>query len=257
MALITYLQWFEQEHPQFKIKDEEKRLQDTSTPSSDTTKLQQPPRMLVKLGVDHWEQIAQTCLENAKKNSSLNSQLGGLDKNAALGTEADVVRLAAEHLTGPLMSTLNAIYPKALIEFSEQGLQGLRADYAIKTTDSAEFTVILVEYKRCGYIREHEFEMASCDEKDLDSALQDLADSKKPCSLTKNSNAWCFVKQATSYHRRSKCKYIALCDYEHLILIRFRGHMDLKAAEVTIVPRSKFRKALLGFAIEGYENRAR
>jgi hypothetical protein len=77
-------------------------------------------------------------------------------------------------------------------------------------------------------------------------------------ALEKNSNAWWFTKQAAAYAVKWDCRFVALCDYENLILLQFGEKKDKKKrdgnfAHISIVDRNAFLKNLLGFLIEACE----
>ena len=99
--------------------------------------------------------------------------------------------------------------------------------------------------------------------------LKDLDQKMEQTCLPRGSNAILFVKQAAAYAVRSKdsgCRYAALCDYDHLILLRFDdmpkpppdrldryaavGRVGESARALIVWDRKDFCKALLGFLIE-------
>ena len=76
-------------------------------------------------------------------------------------------------------------------------------------------------------------------------------------------NATIYAKQAEAYSSETKCKYVAISDWESLILLRFspfpqkeynnEGHRVAKALVLDHSQRDQFRKALLGFLLLAYE----
>ncbi|KAI4695053.1 uncharacterized protein J4E84_001677 [Alternaria hordeiaustralica] len=47
-----------------------------------------------------------------------------------------------------------------------------------------------------------------------------------------------------------KCSYVALCDYDNLVLLRFGNVLGIEGIRVTAVPRDSMRLAFLGFLLE-------
>ncbi|KAI4626528.1 hypothetical protein J4E83_003679 [Alternaria metachromatica] len=47
-----------------------------------------------------------------------------------------------------------------------------------------------------------------------------------------------------------KCSYVALCDYDNLVLLRFGNVLGIEGVRVTAVPRDSMRLTFLGFLLE-------
>jgi hypothetical protein len=172
-----------------------------------------------------------------------------------IATEQDVVNLSTMFLLPPIIAAIDALYPGRLTQYSEQDLDHLRVDHSIRTKEQGKReAVMLIEYKRCCLLHVEEFTNAMCDREDLGAKLDELKRENYYSTLDRSNNAYWIVKQATAYSKRTKCRYVALCDWERLILIRFQRNGKMDSAEVTIVPRSLFRKALLGFLIEACQD---
>jgi hypothetical protein len=180
---------------------------------------------------------------------------------ARLGTgvanEGDVVLIANIHLVDPVLKSVNEIYHGQLTSYAEEPIDKLRVNRAIKLKQrNKDQVIMLIEYKRCGYIHKEQFEQAMCAPKNAHQILCKLKEAAEETTLQSPSNTLWFVKQATAYYINTGCRYVALCDYESLILSEYsdppeNNHLDYVG--ITVVPRPFFRKALLGFLIEACE----
>jgi len=253
MAPSTLLECFDEEHPIYRTERREEMAARKAKASSTTTEEQEPPTVLIHQSLDHWLYYANTFLHSgtARRNYALTRGQIPLQMPCSVASEQDVVNLSTLYLVYPLMMAIEAKFPGLLTQFSEYKVDGLRVDLSIKSRRQANpEAVMLLEFKRCWYIHIDEFARAMCHADQIDDALDELYEYDLPTTLEYDTNAYWFVKQVTAYYVRTGCRYAALCDYEHLILIKFGHNGSLESAKVTIVPRSRFRKALLGFLIE-------
>jgi hypothetical protein len=257
MAPPTLLRCFSDEHPRYPTERKAEMQARTVRPSSQTTHDQVPPRVLIAESVETWLRLAENFIYStrARNNANLNYGHIPLTEQCSIATEHDVVKLSTLYIIHPVMIAINAKFPNVLTQYSESPAQPLRIDLTFNRQPSiygpgVREVVMIMEYKRCWYIHEDEFANAMRD--DLYTALEELDELRQWSTLQPGSNASWFVKQARAYAINTGCHYAALCDYEHLILIHFLDH---ESAEVTIVPRSEFRKALLGFLIAACRDR--
>jgi hypothetical protein len=255
MAQCTYIELFERGHPIYET-DEKAKLEKAQSGGSSTTVLKQPPlKMLTELPYMYWVGPADTFLLKQKSRTDIELTTCKAPPQIASGVdkEADVVTIAGENLITPLMVAIKHIYPQ-LTRYAEVNLDKLRADCIFKTrTQQNNSVVMVVEYKRCWYIHDDQFRKAFKPLSQVDKIAKEMIAKGVETTLARGSNALFFIKQATAYYQISKCRYIALCDYEHLILIKYRTWYDLRSADVTIVPRDLMLKALLGFLLEACE----
>jgi hypothetical protein len=251
MSSKTLFQCFNEAHPPYEAGNKDKTVKYNASASSHSVKGQHPPDFLVTVSSTYWVRKAEQQLPNVKR--ALEAGHIAPRMPYGLATEQDVVILSNLYLVIPLMAALEALYPgDELTTYSEYQVEGLRVDQSIRTKFQSDGqATMLIEYKRCWYIRESEFAAASFateregkEQHDIDGITS---------SWKGSQNATKFIKQAAAYYVRSNCRYIALCDYQHLVLIRFKGNGDLSSADGTIVPRALFRKSLLGFAMEACE----
>lgn len=249
----TIWQCFYQPHPEYVSVNQTESEHRDATASSAFTKGQDPPKVLINRPPNYWTSIADTFLLSHPGYSDLTQNFAAPYIPSALENEGDVVRLAGRHLMDPVMMALQVILPVKLQEHAQVELDGLRPDVAIKTTNANSKIIALVEYKRCGYVLEKEFSSALYDDAsdaNIQQVINSLYSKGRSSTVVEDSNALVFLKQITAYHDFAECNYVALCDYEHLILVKYRGNGNLESAHVTIVPRSDFRRALLGFMME-------
>jgi hypothetical protein len=255
MTQLTYHECFEHPHPTMPVSNLEKTQKQTGSTSSDTVKKQDPPKVLIEEEVDNWVQIANNFLQSpeAKSPSSRLSNFALVPNINTLFNKFDVQREADRYIMPLLMSALRTKYPN--LELQESAGPSPQTHAGIKTKNEMYITdgkdiILVVEYIPCGYIHDEDFKRAFRNEKDLQKELNALQASELVSTLKEGSNAMYLIKQGTARATKSGCKYVALCDYEHLILIRYRDDGSLDSAYATVVPRDKFLKALLGFGID-------
>jgi hypothetical protein len=258
MSQPTLLKCFEEEHLRYTEETSNKaEMQKASVKaSSKTTQDQKPPAVLVRVHSNHWIKMADNFLALDQVRNSEALKIGAADRCAIhVSTEADVVHLANRYLIEPLLKAINTIYGGKLVISAESAVNTLRPDCVIRLKPQiGEKVVMVVEYKRCGYIHYEEFEDVWCEKNEVEQTRQKLRKDHQVTTLGPESNALSFVKQATAYRRRTDCKYVALRDYDSLVLLHYLDNGDLKSVDVTTVPRQVFRKALLGFLIEACQN---
>jgi hypothetical protein len=99
---------------------------------------------------------------------------------------------------------------------------------------------MIIEFKRIGLINPGEFSLAS--RATLEEGRKWL-DKKLGATLNAKQNAYVLTQQAAAYRYKWRCPYIALCDYDNLVLFRFDKDRDF--AYTTTVTCTDMRKALL------------
>jgi hypothetical protein len=256
MTSTTILQCLSEEHPVYNTPNREQKANETAKASSTTTLTQLPPRILVREELATWIAKADEFLASPEAlNSILARHHAPLDMSNAMENEADVVDMGNEQILNVVVAALKVKYPKLqLVKSREAKVGQLRVDISVKTEKvrkDGRLAVLLLEYKNCGYIKYKEFEQALVNKDAVQGTLQEL---EVDSTLQRKNNARLFVQQITAYHERTGCRYAALCDYEHLVLIRYLGDDNLEQADVALVDRKDMRKALLGFAIEACED---
>ncbi|OAL02303.1 hypothetical protein IQ06DRAFT_304503 [Phaeosphaeriaceae sp. SRC1lsM3a] len=251
--LVTLLDCFEQEHPSYHIDSPPTWYVSSS---SATTKNQVPPKVLVRQDIQDWLHLADQFLQSQEaQHSDLARESEPSKAPMDLNNEAAVRTLADNHIVMPVLKALLVKHPHKLKYRPEETTNPLRVDAAICVAGAnPKKKVVLLEYKRCPYITSDNFEDALHSEDQIEDKLERLRVAKKTCTLDEDLDDYIFLKQATAYYIQTGCPYVALCDYESLILIRFLGGGQLESAKVTVVPRNCFRKALLGFSLEACQD---
>jgi hypothetical protein len=201
MAQLTFLEWFEKEHPKHEPVNMVAMQTKKATASSITTKEQEPPEVLVRLHHEHWETKATNALRLEKlRNNDALRQYASPTRLDNIANESDVVHVANVNLMEPVWRAIIAAYPGKPVTYSEQQLDFLRPDRVFKLRSSfgKNEAVMLIEFKRCGYIHYEEFENAMCDADEIDGKRRKLEEDDEETTLENNSNALLFVKQATA-----------------------------------------------------------
>ncbi|KAH7412321.1 hypothetical protein DE146DRAFT_628294 [Phaeosphaeria sp. MPI-PUGE-AT-0046c] len=263
----TWLETFDYPHRKYSSANRAKNLRHSAQPSSGTVGKQKLPVVLVKVKWEHYYTKG-TELRTSKKarnNKLLTTQYAPTSLDTANETEQDAWKITDAHIVQPVLKAMNQMYPHlALQTFNENPLGDaevlLRVDIAVKPTKQADKRpVMLIELKRCYYIHDEEFEDASRPAEGIEEEVERIKKLKipkvkgkvtSPSSISVQSNAYPFVQQATAYYTKSGCRFVALCDYEHLILLEYHESGNLDTAEVTIVPREHFLRKLLGFMMK-------
>lgn len=254
------LQCFEGEHPKYPLSNETalKHNKIQARASSEATGDQDPPRVFVDTHPSRWIVPANAFLRSSTATTNPELSKGTMadpeSAMAELSTEQDVVRVANHFLMYPIGKAINAKYTTKITQSTEAKQDRCRSDHSfnIHQDDKArKKTIMVVEFKRLCTIKKKEFTNATCKESEKSNALRILNNRGIPTAIEEDCNAYWYTKQATAYAQTWDCKYVALCDYETLVLLHFDDGLD--SARITIVPRHSFRKALLGFLIEACE----
>ncbi|KAF2623897.1 hypothetical protein BU25DRAFT_461684 [Macroventuria anomochaeta] len=232
MPITTLLQSFDEALPDIIIvpSKPEKDCWQTKE-SSEQVKKEKPPRILIYH--DGAGYLSATEKYLAAHESLLRDEVATPpEPNRFVRNEADGVAHARTNLLNPLMRAVdvNEGLVGKLLTASELGVETLRVDVGVfYTVKGDEGIVMMVEFKRTDLIDKGSF--------------------KTMKYLRVKSNATKQIKQAKAYAKRAKCRCVALCDYQSLILLQFSE--DLTTGELMIVDETEttFRKALLGFLL--------
>lgn len=149
-----------------------------------------------------------------------------------------------------MSNAINVKYTTPITVQAELKGDRLRADFSfnIHQDNANRQAIMIIEFKRIGMIRYHEFITATRPESDVEDVLEEMKVDNEPTTLEESTNALVITKQAIAYASHWECPFVALCDYDHLVLLRF--DLEKEIAFVTTVPRPQVRKALLGFLEE-------
>ncbi|KAF9697862.1 hypothetical protein EKO04_004121 [Ascochyta lentis] len=252
----TIFDCFQQEHATYPRKDGtlEQDTKRKATSSSTGTDNATPPKLLVKRASTYWTQKANTFLQSNR--TALQRECVAEDEKlrarAELRIEADVVRVSYTYITHPIANAINVRYRTPVTVKAEEKSDRYRHDlsFNIHQDDSHNRkTIMIIEFKRIGLIKYEQFTEAMREEQDIRETLDELEEDGELTTLA--SSALVLTKQAAAYADNWECPYVALCDFDRLVLLRLDLKRDI--AHATTVQRKDIRKALLGFLVEACE----
>ncbi|KAI6355023.1 hypothetical protein MCOR25_008384 [Pyricularia grisea] len=196
-----------------------------------------------------------------------------------LVSEADVVRATALWILHPIILTLQEMFEGVRCT-SEESRSGIRCDNLIYIKDQA---ICVFEYKSRGYLVDQEYLDGRLDlpaARDPRSLMQfereyqakvrsqqkafKALDSGKPGTNIHSClghNAACITKQAQAYSKGFTTRYVACFDWDNLFLWNFAGNTwarqftsETWAWGTLVADRASFRKVLLGFILQAYDD---
>lgn len=221
-------------------------------PSSQQVRLERPPNILITQEIINYKLIVDEYLKDHAASLEAESATPP-EPNRLVRNEADVVAHARTNLLNPIMRAVDVNVGLAgkISTSSELGIETLRVDvgifYALK---AGEGIVMMVEFKKANMIQPGLFESAMWSKDEVNHNMKPYKPNVKR-RLQADTTEINLIKQAKAYARRAKCLYVALCDYQSLLLLKFSK--DLQAVYITIVdptdPEFTFRKALFGFLL--------
>ncbi|KAH7093690.1 hypothetical protein FB567DRAFT_610255 [Paraphoma chrysanthemicola] len=245
------LQCFSEEHPHYPLTLALTKAVERykAKASSEHTEQQVPPKVLVYQQPSHWTDAADALLQlgaaKTLKDITLSDEE---DPKGHLIMEQDVFRVASLYLTFPLTFAVNTKYKTKITPATEDKTDKCRVDdsFNINAGTDQKRMIMIIEFKRMGLLKVRAFEAASVAQGGQAAKLAAMNKTKQfKSSVKEGTNAWWFTKQATAYSVKSNCKFVALCDYDSLVLLWFDN--GLESAKITIGDRKDFRKLLLGF----------
>lgn len=260
MAPRTILESFEDRHPEYFSPHEPKNTIPSGKASSTIVGTEEVPAALVTTSADESRQKAEEFLrsDDASDHESLNSPKG-IGPPHDNETEQDVVIISETNFFALVVVAMKANRPDlGLKTFAEDPVPGrLRVDGAIKATTRSNgkgLDAVLIEYKRCWYIIPEQFNGAMCEPGKVDEKLEELEDDGVESLLVEGTKAHAYVQQTTAYSKRTRCRYVALCEYKNLVLLCYKKDVkDIKTVKATMIARHKFAKILLGFLMTACE----
>ena len=245
--------------------------------------------------------VAESTLEKFSDEDFENRKLAADFPDGALTTEADLGNATQQQILSPIRDILHKFWGgqfKMNLESNpkEAGNKDsdTRYDIVFRAKDDTE--IMVLELKRRELIRYDDFipkdvkkgpsgpnglmEEGSS-QKDVAKRIGELkAFAKRQEKDTHwRPNAAPFLKQVCKYANKGKCPYVALFNWDHLLLFQFEcGHLDGKdkdkgiatagdTAELTwvseafvdpkhfFIRQAKFRKALLGFMMVAFQDK--
>ncbi|KAK5998742.1 hypothetical protein PT974_01124 [Cladobotryum mycophilum] len=201
----------------------------------------------------YWSGFGANVLQDSDLVAELsNHYLATLEPTSELKTEADVADVAALHIMNPVNLALALRHPtiiKCLNQHTVQvGNQRARSNktwlWKLPGGDFSSFAVL--DFKRVGSIRKSEFESARRHFNNFNQELQNLGS-----FFAFKRNSLKMMKQAVNYGNAYDINYVALFDWNTLVLV-YLGARTLNVGGewcyVTVTTdKRQMRKALLSF----------
>lgn len=247
-TLTTLWKSFSQALPQFpQLGDQmETRPKDSGTTTAQCT----PPRCGIKIPAQHWVDLAsRLCLEQHSDDLKA-KYLPGIE-NIDLKSEADVVKVSTLYLTHPVHIAYQLVHPgdpgdrqlDELIKPQKRTTPSSRCDRAYfsgradneNTPGNSTNVMAILEYKKFeGLSRDH-FRLGMVPKyEDYTRAVTE------PPFHRQESRAHVVLKQATHYAARFSTPFVALCDYNTLILLVMAEVEDFSGGPVSTYNYSVF-----------------
>ncbi|KAI0188890.1 hypothetical protein EV127DRAFT_462073 [Xylaria flabelliformis] len=238
--------------------------------SGSTTMDTDPPRFYVAISHDAWVGLGFQSLETVNTRALENEHISLREDAMYHLNEGDVARAAAMYLLHPINQALSAIpnFAGSIKCLSEQLMNGVRADISfMRYRGNEQRCFAVVEFKKRGVIDDNEFRQAARTLKTPVSHHVKAA-MNAPGGSFFQRNSVKLMKQAAAYATRNGTQYVALFNWDRLVLIRFsmldprRKIGDLVAngvgdyCEIGVLKYDTgshlMRAALLGFLMEAY-----
>ncbi|KAI1420595.1 hypothetical protein F5Y12DRAFT_109952 [Xylaria sp. FL1777] len=231
-----------------------------------------PPVFCAPLEKECWVKLGHKTLQSIR----LPTEYLSLPEKAMVHmSEADVIRSAAIYLLHPINQVLYTISPSTTC-LAERASKNVRSDICFIRGGTQGRIFALVEFKRRGVIRPNEFRRASrqltqdpnTQRAQINQCVQAAMNEDQKTFFTGNS--FKLIKQAAAYAIDSGTRYVALFNWDYLVLIHFGGINPGLVVEVleaqgvgpycdiTMIPNSPrsadIRPALLGFLVRAYQD---
>ncbi|KAK2606688.1 hypothetical protein N8I77_005419 [Diaporthe amygdali] len=236
-----------------------------------STQVATPPAVWFKKDVGYYlDRASEICARN--KAALKRSYLPAPYSPCILESEADIVRSAALWLLHPVIIALQSEF-KSVGCYAEVTIDDCRCDALIKINGE---TMVVLEYKNRGHIKMSEFEEGLITDPSYSnrvnilSTINDVQQDDDQSAM--GHNAVCLTKQAAAYSTKWKTRYVGLFDWDNFFLWHFAGK-DFRPRRVgtsttvghdghatwaygtPVRRRDDYRKALLGFILEAFQDR--
>ena len=249
--------------------------------SGDSTRDTDPPYFSITAQPRHpvhqnWDALGTAAVANipgiAAAAHALNRELIYLNEPATYhNSEGDVVRSAAQYLLHPVNQVLSSHAGALMRCQSEATANRVRSDITYYRGPNAQNPAFkafaVVEFKKRGVIKQTEF-AATIRHRVQPSAAQVQATITAALATANETyfggDALVLIKQAASYAIAHRTPFVALFDWDFLVLVHFT-QMAITAditdvgshCELDIIPNAqsqRMRAALLGFLADAYNN---
>lgn len=236
------------------------------TPSGQSTIETDPPYFAQNVAVNVWQGICQAFLGLPHSNAIDTERLADTEGAIFHVSEGDVVRASALYLLHPVNQALWACNQVAQTYMcqSEATTNRVRSDITYyKNTATGRRAFAVVEFKKRGTINAAEFATAVR----FNQAPTPVQVTNTvavavglPNSTYYGGNSYILMKQASSYAVTHNMQYVALFNWDCLVLIKFSQIANGFCGdycETTVIPAAQsniMRQALLGFLAEAYNS---
>ncbi len=249
--------------------------------SGDSTRDTDPPYFSITAQPRHpvhqnWDALGTAAVANipgiAAAAHALNRELIYLNEPATYhNSEGDVVRSAAQYLLHPVNQVLSSHAGALMRCQSEATANRVRSDITYYRGPNAQNLAFkafaVIEFKKRGVIKQTEF-AATIRHRVQPSAAQVQATITAALATANETyfggDALVLIKQAASYAIAHRTPFVALFDWDFLVLVHFT-QMAITAditdvgnyCELDIIPNAqsqRMRAALLGFLAHAYNN---
>ncbi|KAI4926260.1 hypothetical protein J4E85_006552 [Alternaria conjuncta] len=274
----------------------------SAKPSGESTRLAVPPLILRHVSWKQFSALADNTLSSLTNNPQSENSISTTFSQLPLQSESDVVYASLLYVVQPIMEILQVLYPNQWTTHTElhdkasekrESLEDPKTkvtkdvisyDLVFKSTTqhpNPGKTIAVIEYKRRELIRHNDFQDAIIPDSSTPAQINKL----KKQSLDMGdqgllkSNALSYCKQVSRYAQISKCKHVALFNWQHLLLFDFHqlsasmnGSFKNKpntfaagdeakiswvcegAPPVPFMEQGFIRKVLLGWIIRAFED---
>lgn len=248
------------------------------------TKAEIPPVFAIEQEVSPWIEKAETFLEQLHPEAKAalgKEKMAEIDSSTCHYNESNVVTSLDMYLLHAIHRVMTKKYDKYL-RISEYSMESMRGDETFfKGPFDNRIAIALFEVKRRKVIRANEFsEAADPASGGIRKTIEKIEAEARKNRTTENvvtkfrGKALKLVKQVTTYAVLNQVEYVALCDYDHLVLFRFpelKGEKEQEARKekkecragpychytlLEVEGNVKVRKAMLGFIVEAWEKKS-
>ncbi|KAI7782045.1 hypothetical protein LA080_013853 [Diaporthe eres] len=229
--------------------------------SGTTTEACKPPRCGINIPVKHWTGLASRLCLDQHKDDLRSEYLSPFDNSMAFKSEADVVEASAMYLRNPVQFAYQLVHPhdiclKQLTKPQKDVTSASRVDIAYfsgkpnneNTPGNSSNVFAVMEYKRLDGLSRKQFK-----DRTVSNSIAYAQALRRFTLVNSRSSTEIVLKQATHYASKFVTPFVALCDYNTLILLvmnQVEGYDGGHYTYVTMVENSKdMRKAYLGFLL--------
>jgi len=216
----------------------------SAKPSGESTKLAVPPLILRHVSWKQFSGLADETFTSLTNNRQSENPIATTFSKLPLQTESDVVYASLLYVIEPIMEILQVLYPDQWTTHTElhdkasekrESLEDpktkvtkdvIRYDLVFKSTarhPNPGKTIAVIEYKRRELIRPNYFQDAIIPDSSTPAQINKLKKQSTDMGVEGllKSNGLSYCKQVCRYAQISKCKHVALFNWQHLLLFDF------------------------------------